>query len=81
MISMVVADTLPVPRPGRERQALPKGLSHLFDRYSLRRLITERGSDAKVVDWLDMAYAEHCSTKKAQNWNDAARCPDLPRVL
>jgi hypothetical protein len=50
--------------------------------YRLERLIADRGSNAKIVDWLDELTAD-CSIKQAQNWSDrcAARCPDLPKVL
>ena len=51
-------------------------------RYRLERLIADRGTNGKIVDWLDELTAD-CSIKQAQNWGDrcAARCPDLPRVL
>lgn len=50
--------------------------------YPLQNLISERGRDAKVIDWLD-ALTAHCPIKKAHNWNDqcAAQCPDLPKGL
>jgi hypothetical protein len=52
------------------------------DRYQVKRLIKERGRDAKVIDWLDEITAD-CPKKMAHNWNDqcAARCPDLPGAL
>ena len=51
-------------------------------RYRLQSLIAERGSEAKIVDWLDELTAD-CSTKQTSNWADrcAARCQDLPKVL
>jgi hypothetical protein len=50
--------------------------------YRLERLIADRGSNAKIVDWLDELTADY-SIKQAQNWSDrcAARCPDLPKAL
>ena len=50
--------------------------------YQLQNLISERGTDDKVIDWLDR-LTEHCPIKKAHNWNDqcAARCPDLAKML
>ena len=50
--------------------------------YQLQNLISERGTDGKVIDWLDR-LTEHCPIKKAHNWNDqcAARCPDLAKML
>jgi hypothetical protein len=45
-------------------------------------LIEQRGSDAKVVDFLAEITAD-CPKKQAGNLSDqyAARCPDLPRVM
>ena len=50
--------------------------------YGVARLISERGRDAKVIDWLDELTSE-CPKKIARNMNDpcAARCPGLPKVL
>ena len=50
--------------------------------YSLGRLIRERGSNAKLIDWLDELTAE-CPKKIAHDMNDpcGAKCPQLPRVL
>jgi hypothetical protein len=47
--------------------------------YGLARLITKRGRDAKVIDWLDELTAD-CPKKQARNMNDP-RCLQLPRVL
>jgi hypothetical protein len=51
-------------------------------RYRLERLIDERGTNAKVIDWLDEITAD-CPKKLARNWSDqcGARCPDLAEVL
>jgi hypothetical protein len=51
-------------------------------RYAVARLIEQRGSDAKVVDFLAKITAD-CPKKQAGNMSDpcAARCPDLPRVM
>jgi len=51
-------------------------------RYRLRRLIDERGRDAKVIDWMDEITAD-CPKKMTNSMNDqcGARCPDLPSVL
>ena len=50
--------------------------------YGLGRLIRERGSNAKLIDWLDVITAD-CPKKIAHDMNDpcGARCPQLPRVL
>ena len=50
--------------------------------YILARLIRQRGSDAKLIDWLDELTAE-CPKKIARNMNDpcGAKCPQLPKVL
>ena len=50
--------------------------------YELNRLISQRGRDAKVIDWLDELTAE-CPKKIAYNMNDpcGAKCPQLPKVL
>jgi hypothetical protein len=50
--------------------------------YSIPYLISGRGGDAKVIDWLDELTAD-CPKKSAHNTNDQceARCPDLPKVL
>ena len=50
--------------------------------YSLGRLIRERGSNAKLIDWLDVITAD-CPKKIAHDMNDpcGAKCPQLPRVL
>ena len=37
--------------------------------YGLSRLITQRGRDAKIIDWLDELIAE-CQKKIAHNMND-----------
>jgi len=46
--------------------------------YPLERLITTRGRDGKVIDWLDEITAE-CPKKIARNMNDpcGAKCPEL----
>ncbi len=51
-------------------------------RYSVKRLIDERGLDVKLIDWLDEITAD-CPKNLTHNMNDpcGARCPDLPRVL
>ena len=51
-------------------------------RYSLTYLITDRGRDAKVIDWLDEIIKD-CPKKTARNMNDqcSAKCPQLPKVL
>lgn len=51
-------------------------------RYSITRLIEQRGRDAKVLDLLAEITAD-CPKKQAGNMSDqcAARCPDLPRVM
>jgi hypothetical protein len=51
-------------------------------RYAVARLVEQRGSDAKVVDFLAEITAD-CPKKQARNTSDqcAARCPDLPRVI
>ena len=50
--------------------------------YSLVWLISQRGRDAKLIDWLDELTTE-CPKKIARNMNDpcGARCPQLPKVL
>jgi hypothetical protein len=50
--------------------------------YPLNRLVENRGSNAKLIDWLDEITAT-CPKKIARNMNDpcGARCPDLPKVL
>ena len=50
--------------------------------YGLSRLITQRGRDAKIIDWLDEITAT-CPRKMAHNMNDlcGAQCPQLPQVL
>jgi hypothetical protein len=50
--------------------------------YQLNRLVENRGSDAKVIDWLDEITAD-CPKKIARDMNDpcGARCPQLPKVL
>jgi hypothetical protein len=50
--------------------------------YSVRRLIEQRGRDAKVVDLLAEVSAD-CPRRIAANFNDrcGVRCPDLPRVM
>jgi len=50
--------------------------------YRLQNLIRARGTDAKVIDWLDEITAD-CPKKRARNMSDqcGARCPDLARVL
>jgi hypothetical protein len=47
----------------------------------MQSLISERGRDASVVDWLAELTAD-CSIKQAQNWSDHcnARCPDLQGI-
>ena len=49
--------------------------------YGLSRLITQRGRDAKIIDWLDEITAT-CPRKMA-HMNDpcGAQCPQLPQVL
>ena len=51
-------------------------------RYPLRRLIDNRGRDAKVIDWLSELPAD-CPKNLAHDMNDpcGAKCPDLPKVL
>jgi hypothetical protein len=51
-------------------------------RYRLRALISARGGQSKIIDWLDEITAD-CPKKSAHNMNDqcGARCPDLPKVL
>ena len=52
-------------------------------RYSVVRLIEQRGrDDAKVLDLLDNITTD-CPKKQAGNMGDlcAARCPDLLRVM
>jgi hypothetical protein len=51
-------------------------------RYSVHRLIEQRGRDGKIIDWKDGITAD-CPRRKAANYSDqcAARCPDLPKVL
>ena len=51
-------------------------------RYRLQRLLDERGSDAKLIEWKHEITAD-CPKKLAHDWNDqcGARCPDLSRVL
>jgi hypothetical protein len=51
-------------------------------RYAVRRLIEQRGRDAKLIDWKDEITAD-CPRRMAANISDqcAARCPDLPKVL
>jgi hypothetical protein len=39
--------------------------------YGLSRLITQRGRDAKVIDWLDEIMNDPCG----------AQCSQLPQVL
>ena len=50
--------------------------------YSLARLISERGRDAKLIDWLDELTAE-CPKKIADNMNDlrcaVSECPNCRR--
>jgi hypothetical protein len=50
--------------------------------YSIPYLISGRGGDAKVIDWLDEITAD-CPKKIAHNMNDpcGARCPQLAKVL
>ena len=53
-----------------------------FGRYSLRKLIEERGRDVRILDWLPESTAD-CPRKRAANLSDQchARCPDLPKVV
>jgi hypothetical protein len=51
-------------------------------RYAVRRLIEERGRDAKLIDWKDEITAD-CPRRIRPNISDqcGACCPDLPKVL
>jgi len=51
-------------------------------RYSVRRLIEQRGLDGKLIDWSAELTAD-CPRKVARNYSDqcGAKCPDLPKVL
>jgi 5-methylcytosine-specific restriction endonuclease McrA len=50
-------------------------------RYSVGRLIEQRGPNGKIIDWKDALTAD-CPRKIANNMTDqcAARCPDLPEL-
>ena len=50
-------------------------------RYSVRRLIEQRGPNDKIIDWKDALTAD-CPRKIANNMSDhcAARCPELPEL-
>jgi hypothetical protein len=51
-------------------------------RYSVRRLIDQRGGDGKIIDWKDDIAAD-CPRRKAANYSDqcGARCPNLVRIV
>jgi hypothetical protein len=51
-------------------------------RYAMRRLVKERGRDAKLIDWRDEVTAGW-PRRVAQNYGDqcGARCPDLLKVM